>query len=86
MEPKKITRTNIAEHLVDYELAMVGKTRLEIIDDDRWYFNNTLTHEQYVAFRKYAIELIQKVFKINKKNAEGVFGWFNLAFGLRIKN
>mgnify|MGYP002263597127 CR=1 FL=1 len=32
------------------------------------------------------IPLIKKIFKCNKRRAEQTFDWFNLQFGLRIKN
>jgi hypothetical protein len=83
--PTKVTRENITRHLIEYELAMVGKTMMDTLDDDRWYFNITMTPEQYVEFKKYAIRLIKKVFKCNTGRATDTFQWFNLAFGLRVK-
>jgi hypothetical protein len=82
----KINRTNIAEHLIRYQLEMVGKTWEEAQNDDMWFFNWTMTEEQYKQFKGYAIPLIKKVFKCNKKRAEATFSWFDLQFGLRIKN
>ena len=35
MERKKITRENVADHLFDYQLGMIGKTRIDILDNDR---------------------------------------------------
>lgn len=86
-EPKiKITRLNIAEHLVEYQLNMIGKTTEEAKKDDMWYLNWTFTQRQYDLFRGYAIPLIKKVFKCNTKKAEETFSWFDLQFGLRLKN
>lgn len=82
----KINRLNIADHLVEYQLNMVGKTMAEALKDDMWFFNWTMTEEQHQQFRAYAIPLLKKVFKFNKKKAEETFGWFNLQFGLRIKD
>jgi len=81
----KITRENITEHLVEYELAMVGKTRLNAVDDDRWFFNFTMTRAQHDEFKNYAVKLIRKVYKCNKSKGENLFDWFNVVFGLRIK-
>jgi hypothetical protein len=81
----KINRTNISEHLVEYQLKMVGKTMLDVEGDEKWYYNNTMTQEQHEEFKRYAIPLLKKIFKFNKTRAEGTFGWFNLQFGLRIK-
>ncbi len=83
---EKINRLNITQHLLEYELGMVGKTMLDVLDDDRWYFNITMTSKQYAEFRNYAIPLLQKIFKFNKRKALSTFSWFDLMFGLRIKD
>jgi len=85
MENKKITRDNIARHLVEYQLLMVGKTIEDTLSDDKWYFNWTMTSAQHESFKNYAIPLIKKIFKCNKSKAEKTFDWFNLGYGLRIK-
>lgn len=82
----KITRDNITNHLVEYQLAMVGKTLLDTLDDDNWHFNFTMTYDQQEEFKKYAVKLIRKTFRCNRLNGEKTFDWFNLQFGLRIKN
>jgi hypothetical protein len=81
----KINRTNISDHLVEYQLKMIGKTVLDVSGDERWYSNNTMTPEQHEEFKAYAIPLLKKIFKFNKTRAERTFGWFDLQFGLRIK-
>ena len=65
---------------------MVGKTMMDTLDDEEWYFNITMTRAQHEEFRLYTIRLIKKVFKCNYLRAAATFEWFNLAFGLRIKN
>ena len=82
----RINRTNITEHLIEYQLKMVGKTIDEIKKDELWYSNNTITEEQYEKFKSYAIPLLKKIFKFNKSKAESTFGWFSLQFGLKITN
>lgn len=82
----KISRNNIGEHLFDYQLQLIGKTRVDVIDDDRWRFNFTMTRQQMEDFRRYSIPLMQKVFKFNRKKAEDCFLWWNQMFGVRIKN
>jgi hypothetical protein len=81
-----INRTNVADHLVEYQLEMVGKTIAEAYKTDEWYSKWTMTEAQQEDLRAYAIPLIKKVFKCNKKRAESIFGWFLLQFGLRIDN
>jgi hypothetical protein len=82
----KINRENIAEHLVDYQLEMVGKSMQEAHMTKEWYSKWTMTTEQHEAFKAYALPLLKKVFKCNKSRAESTFNWFDLKFGLRIKD
>jgi hypothetical protein len=86
MENIKITRDNITKHLVEYQLKMVGKTLLDTLSDDNWYFNITMTQTEFDEFRKYAVKLIRKTFRCNRLKGEKTFDWFNMQFGLRIKN
>mgnify|MGYP006266846879 FL=1 len=81
-----INRTNIADHLVDYQLEMVGRTMAEAYKTEDWFTKWTMTDEQHEQLKAYAIPLIKKVFKCNKRKAESVFSWFDLQFGLRIDN
>lgn len=81
-----INRTNIADHLLEYQLDMIGKTIAEAYKNENWYHEWTMTEEQHNQFRAYAIPLIKKVFKCNRRKAESTFGWFDLSFGLRIDN
>ena len=82
----KINRENIGNHLVDYQLGMVGKSMQEAYMTKEWYSKWTMTQEQHDQFKVYAIPLMKKVFKINKSRAEANFQWFDLQFGLRIKD
>jgi hypothetical protein len=81
-----INRANITRHLIEYQLDMVGKRLEDTLDDDMWYFNWTMTPEQHMEFKHYAIPLLKKVFKFNRAKAESTFAWFNMHFGLRIKS
>jgi len=86
-QPKPvINRTNITEHLIEYQLNMVGKTIEEAKKLDDWYYQWTMTSKQQELFKAYAIPLLKKVFKFNKTKAESTFAWFDLQFGLRIKD
>ena len=82
----KINRENIGNHLVDYQLGMIDKSMQEAYMTKEWYNKWTMTLEQHEEFRAYAIPLMKKVFKINKGRAEANFEWFDLEFGLRIKD
>jgi len=85
MENIKINRENISRHLIEKELEMVGKSMVDTVDDDKWYFNITMTRAQYIEFRRYSIKLIKKVFRCNTTRATDTFIWFYRAFGLRVK-
>lgn len=86
MENKKVTRENLARHLVEKELEIVGKTMESTLDDIEWYFNITMTKAQSIELEKYAITLIKKTLKVNSSKAKSIFDWWNLSFGLRIKD
>ena len=81
----KVNRTNISDHLIEYQLKMIGKTVADVSNDEMWFHTNTMTQEQHEEFKRYAIPLLKKIFKFNKGKAESTFGWFDLQFGLRIK-
>jgi hypothetical protein len=82
----KINRENIADHLLDYQLGMIDKSMQEAYMTKQWYDKWTMTQEQHDQFKAYALPLLKKVFKCNKSRAEDTFNWFDLEFGLRIKN
>lgn len=81
---KKIDRTNITEHLIEYQLNMIGKTIDKASEVEDWHYQWTLTQKQYELFKAYSIPLLKKVFKFNKTKAENTFNWFYSNFGLRI--
>ena len=85
-EKKKIDRTNIMDHLIEYQLNMIGKTIEEAQELEDWYTKWTMTSKQHELFKAYAIPLLKKVFKFNKQKAESTFAWFDLGYGLRIKD
>jgi hypothetical protein len=81
-----INRTNIHDHLIEYQLNMVGKTIEDAKKDEMWFHNFTMTSKQHELFKTYAIPLLRKIFKFNKGKAEQTFQWFDLGYGLRIKD
>jgi hypothetical protein len=81
-----VNRRNISEHLVEYQLNMVGRTTEDAKKLDNWYHQWTMTSKQHELFKAYAIPLLKKIFKFNKTKAETTFAWFDLQFGLRIKD
>jgi hypothetical protein len=79
-----INRTNVADHLVEYQLDMIGRTIAEAYKTPEWYRDWTMTTAQYEKWKEYAIPLLKKVFRCNKGKAEQMFQWLNFQFGLRI--
>ena len=82
----KVTRENISSYLFNYELSLIGKSKMDVLDDDQWRFNLTLSSEQYEQLKKHGIGLIRKIFKCKKQAAIDVFDFYYNTFGLRIKN
>jgi hypothetical protein len=80
----KITRENIGDHLIEFQLKMVGKTVEEAMEDKWWFSNITMTKEQHTEFMVYALPLVKKVLRCNKEKAWRTLDWFNLQYGLRI--
>lgn len=83
---QKITRDNITKHLIEYQLKIIGKTYEEAMITENWFSKWTITKTQYDEFKKYAIPLLKKVFKFNKTKALKTFDWFDLYYGLKVKN
>lgn len=80
----KITRENLGDHLIEFQLKMVGHTVEEALKDPWWFTNITMTKEQHTEFMVYAFPLVKKVFRCNKAKAWQTLDWFNLQYGLRI--
>ena len=62
MEKTKVTRENITRHLIEYQLAMVGKSMIDTVDEEFWYNTFTMTSQQFALFKVYSVKLIQKTF------------------------
>lgn len=73
-----ITRLNVTEHLITFQLNLVGKNINNV-------GNTKITPIQYMLLKGYAIPLLRKVFKFNKNKAVSTFDWFYSVFGLDIK-
>ncbi len=68
MEKRKtINRQNITDHLIEYQLKIIGKTIDEVTNDEKWFTNNTMTPEQHEEFKAYAIPLLKKYLSLTKR-------------------
>lgn len=79
----KINRTNIARHLLEYQLNMIGKTTVDTKNQSNWFKKWSITERDYNFFKSYAIPLLKKTFKCNTTKAVETFDWFNMQFGLK---
>ena len=86
LQKEKVTRINISEHLVEYQLNLIGKTSKQALANSNWYNEWTITENQIKFLKSYAIPLLKKIFKFNKAKAEDTFLWFLLQYGLKLKN
>lgn len=82
----RIKRENLGNHLFEYQLSLIGKTPKDAENNQKWLEEWFLSEEQFKEFESYAIKTIQKVLKCNKHRAKSAFSWFDLGFGLQVKN
>ena len=68
-----------------FEIAGVDPSVLER-DPEEWFNNNTMTQQHHELWKDWFIVECRKRFRTNKKMAEKEFSWFDLAYGLRIKD
>lgn len=80
----KITRENIADHLLEYQFNIIGRSIEEAINTEGWQYKWEITKEEEEVFRKYAIPLLKKVFHYNTSKAKQTFDFFLLDFGMKI--
>ena len=73
------------DHVFGYMLMLVNREPIEIIDNDKWRFDWTLTREEKNRFSVYTVKLIMKSFRCNKSKAVEAFELFYSNYGLRIK-
>lgn len=81
----KINRTNIARHLLEYQLNMIGKTTKDTKEEENWFKKWSISDREFEYFKSYAIPLLKKTFRFNTNKAKNTFDWFNLQFGLKRK-
>jgi len=57
-----------------------------VIDDKTdWFLRYTMNEEQHAEWKKWFIVEIKKVLKCSNKIAQKEFMWFDLSWGLKIK-
>ena len=79
----KINRTNIATHLLEYQLNLIGKTTANSNTEPDWFNTWTIKESDYMLLNFYSIALLKKVFKFNSYKARETFDWWYMQFGLK---
>jgi hypothetical protein len=65
-------------------IAYGGKS-INMVDDDQWRFNITLTAIQSEQFKQYAITVLKKTFKCNKSIAISILIGLIFFYSLKLK-
>lgn len=83
----KITKDNIAEHLINkmFEIIGVSETYENLIttQNETWFQDYSWNKEQEIEFIKYAKPLIKKTYRLTKDQLEKELMWFLFGYGLK---
>ncbi len=77
-------REEINRKLVAMQMEMIGKTYEDAMDTPEFWRVYTMTSDQTEEWRKKALPLIKKTFKVNATKAKTIMSSFELSLGLRI--
>ena len=77
-------REAINRKLVAMQMEMIGLTYEDAMSTPEFWRVYTLTTEQTEEWRKKALPLIRKTFKVNKSRGEMIMAMFEVELGLRI--
>jgi hypothetical protein len=77
-------REEINRKLVSMQMEMIGLTYEDAMNTPEFWRVYTLTTEQNEQWRKKALLLIKKTFKINSTKARSTMDFFELQLGLRV--
>lgn len=81
-----INRENVSEHLLEFQMNILGKTMADTIHESSWKKDWKLTHKQKTMFKSYATGVLKKVFRFNTSKAHETYDFFDKNFGLSIHN
>jgi len=76
-------REEINRKLVSMQMEMIGLTYEDAMNTPEFWRVYTLTTEQTEEWRKKALPLIRKTFKVNKSRGEMIMATFEVTLGLR---
>ena len=77
-------REEINRKLVSMQMEMIGLTYEDAMNTPEFWRVYTLTTEQTEEWRKKALPLVKKTFKINTAKAKSIIAFFEGTLGLRI--
>lgn len=80
----KSNRTNIARHLLEYQLNIIGKTTADTKENSNWFNVWKMTETDEKLLKAYSINALKKVFKFNTSKAIETYNWWYQQFGLPI--
>jgi hypothetical protein len=86
VEHPPINRTNVSEHLMEFQFNILGKTMADTIYETSWKQDWKLRENQKKLFKSYATEVLKKVFRFNTNKARETYDFFNTNFGLSVIN
>lgn len=78
----KINRSNVSEHLFEFQLNLIGKTIADVAKTDDWKNLWKLTENEKKIFKSYAFAILKKVYRFNTTKAKETLGFFETEFGL----
>jgi hypothetical protein len=77
-----INRTNVSEHLLEYQFNIIGRTMANTVTETEWKKEWKLTKKQKEMFKSYALGILKKVFRFNGSKARETYEFFDKNFGL----
>jgi hypothetical protein len=78
-------KEELVKELINKQLAYVNKTINDVINVPEWYNKYEMTEEQYEEWKTFCIDKIKKSKKYTKTYVQNAFSWFNLMYGLKVK-
>lgn len=85
MKSIKLTKQEFALVAIHQQLEIAGVDKSVLHEDKEWFSNNTMSSEQHQHWKQWFIQQYRLNFKSSKKEAEREFSWFDLGYGLRVK-
>lgn len=80
-----IKKEELITEMLNKQLSYVGKTIEDVKGEEEWYSNYAITEEQFQEWKSFCMDILKKKFKYPVKRAELEFSFFNLNYGLRVK-